>query len=215
LRDFRLYVILDAEVVGSEDIVEIAQKVIAGGVDILQLRAKHWQDQRIIETGTILRNLAKKNEVLFIVNDRVDLAHAIDADGVHLGQDDTPIEKARKTLGANKIIGISTHTISQVQEALIASPDYVAIGPIFPTATKPHVDALTTEVLLGLENGNETPLVAIGGIDLDNLALILKTGIKRIATCRAIIKAEDISKATQRFKQRLHSHDSTRNCPQQ
>lgn len=211
MQDFRLYLILDAQVIISKDIVRIAEEAIfSGGVDIFQLRAKGWPDRQIVQIGRILNGLAHKNKVLFIVNDRADLARTIGADGVHLGQDDLSVEDARAIMGRDKIIGISTHNISQVQQAQKAAPDYIAIGPIFPTATKLKTNALTPQILTQLKDKLRLPAIAIGGINLHNLNQILDAGFERVAVSRAILETADIHDTVIKFRQRLYANDAIR-----
>lgn len=214
MRDFRLYVILDEEVLRSHgdivDIVEIARRAISGGADILQLRAKSSPDRQILKVGRAINNLAQKNKTLFLLNDRADLARIIDADGVHLGQEDLPIKDARSILGNNKILGISTHSVFQAQEAAKQGADYIAIGPIFVTTTKPKLTLLTPKIIAKIKDRIRIPFVAVGGINLNNLNQVLASGAQRVAVCKAIIEAKDVSHLTKEFRQRLYTNDSVR-----
>ena len=201
---FGLYVILDVDIASAcGNIVKIARKVILGQADILQLRAKAATDEQILKIGPALKDLAHKNKALFVLNDRADLARIIGADGVHLGQEDLPVKKARKILGKNKIIGISTHSTGQAIEAEKQGADYIAIGPIFATATKPDLTVLGTQLISEIKDKVKIPFVAIGGINLDNLDQVASAGAKGVAVCRAIITAGDVFGATQEFRQRL------------
>ena len=206
MRDFRLYVILDVESAGLEgDIVEIARKTISAGADILQLRAKSCSDRRILKIGRAIKNLVRKSKVLFVLNDRADLARIIDADGLHLGQEDLPVKDARNILDNNKIIGLSTHSVEEAKEAERQKADYIAIGPIFPTATKPGASALRPDIITEVKDKIKIPFVAVGGINLDNLDQVKAGGAQRVAVCRAIITAKDVSAATKEFRRRLWS----------
>ncbi len=205
MRDFRLYVILDVDIAGLEgDIVEIARKTISAGADILQLRAKSCSDRRILKIGRAIKNLVRKSKVLFVLNDRADLARIIDADGLHLGQEDLPVKDARNILGNNKIIGLSTHSVEEAKEAERQKADYIAIGPIFPTATKPGASALRPDIITEVKDKIKIPFVAVGGINLDNLDQVKAGGAGRLAVCRAIITAKDVFAATKEFRQRLY-----------
>ncbi len=205
MQNFRLYVILDADIAsGIDDIVEIARKVILGGADMLQLRAKAASDEQILKIGQAIKELARKSKVLFVLNDRADLAQIIDADGVHLGQEDLSIKDGRRILGDNKIIGLSAHSIDQAQEAERQGADYIGLGPIFATATKPKTAPLSPEIITKVKDKIKTPFVPIGGINMDNLEQVLSAGAKRVAVCRAIIQAQDVVKATKAFRQRLY-----------
>ena len=204
MRDFRLYVILDEEILrGYGDIVEIARKTILGGADTLQLRAKNCSDRKIIKLGQGIKNLVQKGKTLFLLNDRADLARTIGADGVHLGQQDLPVKDARNILGNNKIIGISTHSVEQACEAEKQGADYIAIGPVFTTATKPESTPLTPEIITKVKDKVEIPFVAVGGINLDNLDQVLTHGAQGVAVCRAVITARDVTAATKEFRRRL------------
>jgi thiamine-phosphate pyrophosphorylase len=205
LQDFRLYVILDTGI-GSRDadILEIARKTISGRADILQLRAKDDSDRKILKTGRAIKSLTAQSQTLFVLNDRVDLANILDADGVHLGQDDLPVQQARKILGKDKIIGVSTHSVDQARAAEREGADYIAVGPIFATATKPKATPLGPEIISRIKDEIKVPFVAVGGIDLKNLKQLMQQGAKRVAVCRAIITVKDITKATERFRQRLY-----------
>jgi len=199
-----LYVILDVDICAScGDIVEIARKTILGGADILQLRAKKSSDREILKIGQAIKNLLHKSKALFVLNDRADLAQALDADGMHLGQQDLPVKDARRILGKDKIIGVSTHSVSQAQEAEKLGADYIAIGPIFATATKPDLAPLGTQSISQVKDKIKIPFVAIGGIDLNNLDEVSSAGAKGVAVCRAIITAGDVFKAARKFRERL------------
>lgn len=205
MRDFRLYVILDADICArGGDILEIARKILLSGVDILQLRAKGFCDRKILEIGQAIKNLIGKNKTLFVLNDRADLAYAFDADGLHLGQEDLPVKDARKILGKNKIIGISTHSVEEAHQAERQGADYIAVGPIFATATKPQTTPLSPGIISKIKVNVKIPFVAVGGIDLDNLDQVLSAGAKRVAVCRAIIEAQDVIRTVKEFRRRLY-----------
>ena len=196
---------MDADVVAATDTIpEIARQIILGGTDILQLRAKTLSGRKLLKIGQTIKDLTRKNKTMFVLNDRADLAQALDAEGVHLGQQDLPVKDARRILGKNKLIGISTHSVSQAQEAEKQGADYIAIGPIFVTAAKPDVPPLTPEIITKVKDKVKIPFVAIGGINLENLEQVLAYGAQRVAVCRAIIKAQDVLATTKQFRQRLY-----------
>ena len=207
------------------DIVEIARKVILGGADILQLRAKAASDEQILKIGQAIKDVARKNKVPFVLNDRADLAQDIDADGVHLGQEDLStgidppnsfkggvlsVKEARRILGNNKIIGLSTHNLEQAVEAEGQGADYIGLGPIFATATKPNAAPLSPEIIAKVKDKIKIPFVAIGGINLDNLEQVLAQGAQRVAVCSAIITAKGILSTTKEFKLRLTKNGPVR-----
>jgi len=205
LQDFRLYLILDTEVLSflNRDPVETAREAIGAGVDILQLRAKDLEDKQVLKIGQAIKEVNLKSKALFLLNDRADLARTLDIDGVHLGQEDLPVKEARNILGKDKIIGLSTHTQDQAIQAEKQDLDYIGLGPIFATKTKPNLTPITPKVITEVKDKINTPFVAIGGINLNNLDQVLTAGARRIAVCRAIIAAESISLATGEFTQRL------------
>lgn len=205
MRDFRLYLILDTKVLASlgKDPIETAQEAIGAGVDILQLRAKGSADEQILKIGRAIKEVNSRSKALFLLNDRADLAQILDIDGVHLGQKDLSPKDARKILGKGKIIGLSTHSVKQAVAAEAQGADYIGVGPIFATATKPDLAPLGTRIIEQIKNKIKIPFVAIGGIDLTNLDEVKASGAQRVAVCRAIVAAKDVTAATREFKQRL------------
>lgn len=205
MRDFRLYVIVDRSASQGRDPVYVAKEAIAGGADVIQLRDKEGMVKEIVKVASEIRSLTRKKKVLFIINDRPDIAFAVNADGVHLGQDDLPFEAARKILGKDKIIGLSTHSISQALEAQETGADYIGIGPIFSTPTKPEYKAVGLELITKLKDRIKIPFVAIGGIEDSNLDRVLAAGARRIAVVRAVCAAQEIRLAAAKLKERLLS----------
>lgn len=202
LKNIRLYLILDKPVCGS-DIKKILTQAIKGGIDIVQFRDKFASAKEMIKNALPLLTLARQHNIPFIINDRLDVALAVNADGLHIGQDDTPVDLARKLLGKNKLLGLSCHCQSEIKEAQNKPIDYCGFGPVFKTATKPH---LTPRGLKNLRNAlkiSHKPVFAIGGVCQKNLALLKKSGVKRIAVCRDICLAKDIFQTTKTLKERL------------
>lgn len=191
--------ILDRELSGNRDIIKITRQIIRGRPDIIQLRAKKSSTKEIIKMGKVIRKLTKKASVPFIINDRVDISLACDADGVHLGGDDLPVKVARSILGEDKIIGVSTHSISQAIKAEKEGADYISIGPIFPTELKPHLPVVGVEFIKKIKKIIKIPFVIIGGINQINIRKALRAGAERVAVCRAIICASDSYLATRYF----------------
>ena len=149
MQDFRLYLILDTGVLASlgRNVKDTAREAIEAGIDILQLRAKDLSDRKILEIGRAVKEVNSKGKALFLLNDRPDLACILDIDGIHLGQDDLPAKDARKILGKNKIIGLSTHSAEQALAAEDEGVDYIGLGPIFATKTKPNLVRIGPEVI--------------------------------------------------------------------
>lgn len=184
----KIYPITDTRISGLSHSEQVA-RLIAGGAGIIQLREKQASPHEFYEAAVLATQLARKSGVRIIINDRVDIALALKADGVHLGQDDMPPEKAREILGPNAIIGFSTHSVEQAVAAARLPVDYIAIGPIFETRTKQDPDNV-----VGLEGLTmvraaiiDLPLVAIGGITLQNINAVLDAGADSAAMIGAII----------------------------
>lgn len=181
---------------------EQVEKLIAGGADFIQLREKYASPKEFYAEAEKALQIARKQGVKIIINDRVDIALALKADGVHLGQDDLPPDSARKILGENAIIGFSTHSIGQAVEAVKMPINYLAIGPIFATKTKENPDEIVG--LDGLKQVRDTigdfPLVAIGGIDSANLTKVFANGADACAIISGLVSfPEKISQITKEF----------------
>ncbi len=177
-----------------------------GGVDIIQFRAKRASFEEAVDIGRKIKDLLKEKDVLFIVNDNIKLALELDADGIHLGQDDLPIETARTLLGRKKIIGLSTHSVTQMREAVKKDIDYISIGPVFSTPTKSDYKAVGLDIIKTAKKELKLPFVAIGGIDESNIKDVLLAGAKRIAVARAVLSSKDPFTATKNL------YDSIRTC---
>lgn len=170
---------------------EVVTEMIKSGIKIVQYREKFKSLREKLEEAKILCELCKKNNVLFIVNDHVDIALMVDADGVHVGQEDIPVSEIRKILGVNKIIGLSTHSVEDANRAILQDVDYIGVGPIFPTTTKDRT-AVGIEYVEYVEKNINLPYIAIGGINESNLSQIVEKGAKRIALVSEIVGADDI-----------------------
>ncbi len=197
LKDIGLYPILDREAVGNRDPLEVARQVLLGGPRIIQYRDKLSSAAEISEVCAALRHITSRKKAIFIVNDRVDIAQAVDADGVHLGQDDLPIDAARKALGSRKIIGKSTHSLSQARRALKEDVDYIAVGPVFSTPFKSGARPVGKDLVARVRAITDKPIVAIGGINRDNLPDVLTAGADAAAVISAVLKTENVRSGTQ------------------
>ena len=192
LAQVRLYCFSPGNFLRGRDPVELVSAQIRGGADVIQLREKEMSRRGRLELGLKLRELTRQEGVLFVVNDDVDLALILDADGVHLGQEDIPIRFARPLMG-DKIIGVSTHSLRQVKEAVESGADYIGVGPIFETTTKKDREALVgLDLLLRIRNDCPIPYVAIGGIGRDNINFLTDAGCHRAAVISDIMLADDI-----------------------
>jgi thiamine-phosphate pyrophosphorylase len=191
LRGSHLYVIADKEVLGRSSVCSLVNKIKDSGVDIIQLRGKESKKEVVLEDALALRKLLLDSDTFFIINDYLDIAKILDCDGVHLGQTDTPIEIARGVLGKDKVIGVSCHSLRQAQIAQDKGADYISIGPIFATSTKPEYKTIGPSLLKEIIKEIKIPFFAIGGINKNNVSEILSRGVKRIAVCSAVCGARN------------------------
>jgi len=183
--------------------MEMVAAQIKGGADVIQLREKNLPKREVLELGFAIKELAKQGGALFIVNDDLDLALILDADGIHLGQDDIPIRYARPIM-KDKIIGISTHSLGQAQEAIGSGADYIGIGPVFKTETKIKADPVVgIDLILKVKELSPVPVIAIGGIGEDNIDLLVDKGIKQVAIISDILCSKDIEAKTRVLKEKL------------
>ncbi|HEY6288205.1 MAG TPA: thiamine phosphate synthase [Nitrospiraceae bacterium] len=195
-----LYIILDPSVCPARPLVEVLTAAAEAGASLFQYRNKTASMKEAYVEALALRQAAAKAGVLFIVNDRCDLALAVDADGVHLGQGDLPLDLARTVMGSDKLIGISTHNLDQVLEATARKPDYLGFGPIFqPGSKQDHDPVVGLEGLRAMRRLTSLPVFAIGGIQIDQAGKVMRAGANGVAVVSAILKAPDISHAVNAF----------------
>ena len=195
LENFKLYAVTDLKE-ETPDILSKIRAALRGGVDVIQLRSKTLSDRPLLELGKKIRQITLKLKKLFIVNDRVDLMMALDADGVHLGQEDLSIHVARKLMGqANRIIGCSTHSLKQAIQAEREGADYIGFGPVFDTPTKPTYKPVGLHAIRQVVGCIQIPMVCIGGIDQSNIKEVIQAGAKRVAVVRAIFSVPDSYRA--------------------
>jgi len=199
VKDPRLYVILDRAAARGRDLLTILDATLAGGCRLVQLREKEWPSGRLLPMAERLRDRCRAAGATFIVNDRLDLALALGADGVHLGQDDLPPAAARALLRPGMILGLSTHSLEQARAAQAAGADYVAVGSMFPTGTKPDFQLVGPELIGKLRGEIGVPLIGIGGITHDNVAQVIRAGADGVAVISAVCAAGDPEAATRRF----------------
>ncbi|MEV5574635.1 thiamine phosphate synthase [Spirillospora sp. NPDC052269] len=205
----RLYLCTDARE-KQGDLPEFLDAVLANGVDIVQLRQKGLEARQEIEHLRVFRDACDRHDALLAVNDRADVAHAVQADVLHLGQDDLSVPAARAIVGQDVLIGRSTHSDDQAAGAL-AEPgvDYFCCGPVWPTPTKPGRHAPGLPLLEYAAGRNPArPWFAIGGVDLGNLDQVLATGADRVVVVRALTEADDPGGAAAEFSRRLHRGDA-------
>jgi len=190
--DLSLYLVTDRQLAGERPIEEIVRQAISGGVTTVQLREKGTPSEEFFKIATSLRALTRKEGVTFIVNDRLDIALAAGADGVHVGREDLPAERARELLGADRILGVTAANEEEARDAAAVGADYIGCNAVFPTLTKTDTGpAIGLEGLERLVNSVDIPVVAIGGINAGNAGDVLSTGVAGIAVVSAIVSAND------------------------
>ena len=204
LGRLHLCVITDTRQGSGRDHLEIARAALVGGAEMIQLRDKTGSLRELLPQACAIRLLCRSHGALFIVNDRLDLALAAEADGAHVGQEDLPAAEARRLLGPNRILGVSTHNVDQALEARAAGADYIGFGPMFPTGTKetgytPRGPAALREV----RSAVSLPILAIGGITLENVGVVITAGATAPAVISAVVGAADIAAAAAAFRQRV------------
>jgi thiamine-phosphate pyrophosphorylase len=204
IKEYSLYLVITEKYAPGKSAKSIAELAILGGVDILQLREKEKPLNELLELGSTLSSLCKKNGVIFIVNDDAGLAKEVNADGVHVGQSDIAaqsIDEIRNILGKDKIIGISTHSLREFEQANGFDVDYISFGPIFAIKTKDYF--IGTGHIKDVLKIAKKPVFFIGGINLLNIDELLALGVKNVALIRGILEAEDLKAASAAFKEKL------------
>jgi len=203
LSDWRLYVIVDRDAIAGRDPALIAEQAIRGGADVIQLRDKRGGARELIDAGRRVLAVTQSAGIPLIINDRPDIAVAIGAQGVHLGQDDLPVETARRILGPDAIIGKSTHSIEQAMTGASEPVSYIAVGPVFATPTKPDYGQVGLELVRDVTSRVSKPVVAIGGIDAATLPSVRAAGARCVAVVRAVCGESDPESAARALKRAL------------
>jgi thiamine-phosphate pyrophosphorylase len=204
-----LYVILDPSIRPDRSLTDVLKASAEAGAKIFQYRNKTASMKDAYADASVLRKVASELGVTFIVNDRCDLALAVDADGVHLGQGDLPYNYARTIMGPVKLIGLSTHSMDQVKEAEIVKPDYIGFGPIFkPGSKQDHDPVVGIEGLRAVRSLTALPIFAIGGITLENVGEVMQAGANGVALISAILDAPDVGRAVSGFVGRMRAPTS-------
>lgn len=197
-RSIRLYVIPDRKIGAPKNLVEQTRELLAGGATAIQLRDKELSGRKLLETATEMARLCKEAGALFIVNDRLDIAILSGAHGLHIGQSDIPLTEAKKLSPPSFIIGVSAQTMEEARLAEKQGADYLGIGAVFPTSTK-EAEALGLTGTARVASATSLPSVAIGGINLENAAEIMKTGVSGLSLISAIVGNSDIRGQTRKF----------------
>ena len=197
---WRLYVIIDRAAIGARDLREMASGAIHGGADVIQLRDKAASTRTLLEEARALLPLTHAANIPLIINDRADVARAVGADGVHVGQDDLPVKEARDIVGPGHVIGKSTHSVEQARAAQEEGADYLGLGPIFPTPTKPDYRSVGVEMIRHVVPNVHVPIICIGGIERSNLRQVLEAGAVCVAVVRAVCRASNPEATTRALK---------------
>jgi thiamine-phosphate pyrophosphorylase len=194
-----LYLITDRQAGGVRSIPDVVKAAIAGGIKLLQYREKDLSKRESFQVAQTLRELTREAQVTFLINDDMDLALAVEAEGVHLGQEDLPLLAARKILGSRKIIGISVRDIAAAQRAVREGADYLSVGPVFQSATKMVRSPMGCGIIRQVRQVTGLPLYGIGGIRPDNACEVIEAGADGVAVVHSLHQASDITKATREF----------------
>lgn len=202
-EDLKLYLVTDRSWVGEMSLESQIEEAIKGGVTIVQLREKNIDEKEFFKLASNVKLITDKYNVKLIINDNVEVAKEIDADGVHLGQGDMDILEARRILGDEKIIGISTKTMEQALDAEKKGADYLGVGAIFSTSTKLDAKSIDSEVFKNIYETIKIPIVAIGGISLENISLLRNTKISGVAVVSGILAQKDIKKAAMNLREEV------------
>ncbi|MDP9174698.1 MAG: thiamine phosphate synthase [Planctomycetota bacterium] len=202
LEAIRLYVLI-TESICKRPWLEAAALAIEGGADCLQLREKNLESAELLARARELVGLCRTRRVLCIINDRADIALLSNADGVHLGQTDLPVSEARKIVGNRRIIGVSTHNLQQARAAQLDGADYIGVGPIFKSATKPRDFVAGLEYAWAVAKSVSIPTMGIAGIGPENVDELLKTGVRAIAVTASVVGCDDVREAARVLKAKL------------
>ena len=205
LQRAKLYVLLDKGLIGNRDIEKLTVQLVTGGAEIIQYRDKTSEDKEYLEDARTVQGILRKAKIPLIINDRLDVAWYLNADGVHLGQGDLPIKVAKELLSREKIIGGSAETVLQAVKAEREGADYIGVGPMFYTTTKKIKQVKGVKLLKNTLKRVRIPCFAIGGINLDNLSLILEAGSNKIVVGSAILNSKDIAGTCKKFLDRLET----------
>lgn len=202
-KDLVLYAVTDRAWLGEDTLYHQVEQALKGGATFVQLREKNLDEEHFLEEAKEIKKLCRQYQVPFVINDNVDIALKMDADGVHVGQSDMEAGNVRAKLGSDKIIGVSAQTVEQALLAEARGADYLGVGAVFPTGSKADAKEVDHDVLREICNAVKIPVVAIGGITRDNVRELSGTGINGIAVISAIFAQADIEAAARDLKERV------------
>ncbi|WP_195988591.1 thiamine phosphate synthase [Clostridium sp. D53t1_180928_C8] len=205
MDSLKLYLVTDSGILKDRNFYECIEEALKGGVTMLQLREKEASGKEFLEKAIKLRELTKKYNVKFIINDRVDIAMLCNADGVHVGQSDIPANEVRKLIGEDKIIGVSARTIKEAMDAKENGADYLGVGAMFTTTTKLDAKSVTIDQLKDIKEEVKLPIVTIGGLSLNNIEKLKKCNIDGFAVVSAILGAVDIKSECEKWIEKIRN----------
>ena len=199
--DYSVYLVTDRRNKTDEEFLNIIEEAIKGGTTIVQLREKTASTKEFYDLALKVKGITSRYGIPLLINDRIDIALAVDSEGVHIGQDDMPADIAREIIGEDKILGVSASTVEEAKKAEIDSADYIGSGAVFPTATKDDADSVSEEELKEIVDSIDIPVVAIGGITIENAHTLKASGIAGFSVVSAIMSAEDPKEASEKLKE--------------
>ena len=199
--DYSVYLVTDRRNKTAEEFLNIIEEAIKGGTTIVQLREKTASTKEFYDLALKVKEITSRYGVPLLINDRIDIALAVGSEGVHIGQDDMPADIAREIIGEDKILGVSASTVEEAKKAEIDSADYIGSGAVFPTATKDDADSVSKEELKEIADSIDIPVVAIGGITIENAHTLKGSGIAGFSVVSAIMSAEDPKEASGKLKE--------------
>lgn len=203
MESLKLYLVTDSDILEGRDFYKSIEDALKGGVTMLQLREKDCSGKEFLEKAIKLRELTRNYNVKFIINDRVDIALLCDADGVHVGQSDIPASEVRKLIGDNKILGVSARTLEEAKKAKEHGADYLGVGAMFGTNTKLDAKHVSIDTLKEIKSKVKIPIVAIGGLNLNNIQDIKECKIEGYAVVSAILASNDIKAECEKWINRI------------
>lgn len=199
--DYSIYLVTDRQLISTETLEQAVEKSIIGGCTIVQLREKDISSLEFYNTGLKIKEITDRYNIPLIINDRIDIAMSVDADGVHLGQSDIPADIARKLIGNKKIMGVSVSSVEEALKAEKDGADYIGVGAMYSTNTKTDAEIVSIDELIRIRNSVKIPIVVIGGINKDTIYDFKGIKIDGIAVVSAILSQKDISNAAKELKQ--------------
>lgn len=207
MKELKLYLVTDSDILRERDFYNSIEEALKGGVTMLQLREKNASGKEFLEKAIKLRELTKKYNVKFIINDRVDIAMLCDADGVHVGQSDIPANKVRELIGEDKIVGVSARTVEEALRAKENGADYIGVGAMFNTRTKLDAKSVSIEKLKEIQEVVKLPVVAIGGLSLSNIDKLKECNVDGYAVVSAILGALNIKLECEKWIEKIQNNN--------